>query len=102
VTDEAAKYKALGRLCLEPGWRTVEDGAEFEYSGVPSNGMLALNGPARKAKLASIGPRWREKQQAEIFRLARSLGFTGGTDAEASAHIENFIRATEIQKETSS
>jgi hypothetical protein len=94
------RYQALGKLCLDPGWREIKDGAEFEYSGTPTCGMRPLNRAARVAKLASVGPRWREKRQAEIFRLARSIGFTGGTDAEAAAHIENFIRETESEKET--
>jgi hypothetical protein len=97
---DVAAYQALGKLCLEPGWRTIEDGAVFEHDGPATSGMRALNGPALAAKLKSISPRWREKRQAEIFRLARSLGFIGGTDAEAAAHIENFIRETESQKET--
>jgi hypothetical protein len=99
MTDETPRYRALGKLCLDPGWRTIEPGAEFEHTGAVTSGMRALNAAARKAKLASIGPRWREKRQAEIFRLARSVGFDGGSDAEAAAHIENFIRETE--KETS-
>jgi hypothetical protein len=102
MTDETPRYRALGKLCLEPGWRTIEDGAEFEYSGAPHVGMEALNASARKAKLASIGPRWRQNLRPQrINRLARSLGFSHGTDAEAAAHIENFI-AHETQKETAS
>jgi hypothetical protein len=100
VAAEVPLYRALGKLCLEPGWREIAAGAVFEHAGPATNGMMPLNAAARKAKLASIGPRWREKRQAEIFRLARSLGFTGGTDAEASAHIEKFIRETQSQKET--
>jgi hypothetical protein len=101
VTTEIPKYRALGRLCLEPGWREIAAGAEFEYSGTPSNGMVPLNGPARAAKLRSIDRHWRETRSEQIRRLAKSLGFAAGTDAEASAHIEAFIRETEIQnKET--
>jgi hypothetical protein len=95
VTDKPARYLAIGKLCLDPGWRTIEPGAEFEHTGAATSGMKPLNPAARKAKLASIGPRWREKRQAEIFRLSRSLGFTGGTDAEAATHIEKFIAETE-------
>jgi hypothetical protein len=99
MTDEPARYQALGHLCLEPGWREIEDGAVFEHDGPATNGMKPLNRSARKAKLRSMD-RWREKPRVQIFRLARSLGFTAGTDAEASAHIEDFIRETESQKET--
>jgi hypothetical protein len=99
---EIPRYLALARLVLEPGWIEVKAGSEFYHEGPPSNGMLALNAAAKKAKLASISPRWREKRQTEIFRLARSFGFSHGTDAEAAAHIEKFIQETESQKETSS
>jgi hypothetical protein len=102
--DEPPRYRALGRLVLEPGWREIEAGAEFEHDGPATNGMLPLNAAARVSKLASIGPRWREARPQQIHRLARSLGWTGGTDAAAEAHIENFIAETESQnqKETSS
>jgi hypothetical protein len=101
VTDEPARYQALGHLCLEPGWREIAAGACFEHDGPPTNGMLPLNGPARAAKLRSIDRHWRDNPRPEaIRRLARSLGWTGGTDAEAAAHIEKFIRETESQKET--
>jgi hypothetical protein len=101
VAAEVPLYRALGKLCLDPGWRTIEQGETFEHLGVPTNGMRPLNGSARKAKLASIDRRWREKPPVQIFRIARSLGFSHGTAAAASAHIENWITSeTEIQKET--
>jgi hypothetical protein len=104
VAAEVPRYQALGKLCLEPGWREIAAGAVFEHDGPATNGMRPLNAPARQAKLASIGPRWREARPQQISRLARSLGFTGGTDGEAAAaHIKNWVaRETEIQKETSS
>jgi hypothetical protein len=95
MTDEPARYLAIGHLCLEPGWREIKDGAEFEHDGPPTNGMKPLNRSARLAKLASISPRWRETRPLQIRRLAASLGYTGGTDA--AAFIEKWIRETESQ-----
>jgi hypothetical protein len=103
VAAEPARYRAIGRLCLEPGWREIAAGACFEFSGRATHGMVPLNAAARKAKLASIDRHWRDNPRPEATRrLARSLGFAGGTDAEAAAHIEKFIRETEIQKEAMS
>ena len=99
--DERPKYRALGRLVLEPGWREIAAGAEFEHDGPASNGMMPLNPAARAARLKSIPSNWRAAPHpGQIRRLARSLGFAGGTTSEATAAIEAFIRETESQKET--
>ena len=96
--DERPRYRALGRLVLEPGWIEVKSGSEFEYSGTPSNGMLPVNAAARAARLKSIPSNWRAAPHpGQIRRIARSLGFAGGTTSEATAAIEAFIRETETQ-----
>jgi hypothetical protein len=96
--DERPKYRALARLVLEPGWREIAAGALFEHDGPATSGMMPVNGAARRAKLRSIDRHWRDVRPQQIHRLARSLGWAGGTDAEAAAHIEAFIK-TETQKE---
>jgi hypothetical protein len=101
MSDEAPRYRALGKLCLEPGWREIEPGAEFEHAGPATAGMRPLNAPARKVKLASIGPRWRETRPQQIHRLATSLGWSGGSTSAAEVFIEAFIK-TETLKEPSS
>ena len=101
MTGEPARYLAISHLVLEPGGIEVKSGSEFEYSGTPSNGMLPVNAAARAARLKSIPSNWRAAPHpGQIRRLARSLGFAGGTTSEATAAIEAFIRETESQKET--
>jgi hypothetical protein len=104
VTTEIPRYRAVGRIFLSAagpvGSRIIEAGAAFDYDGVPDNSMRPLNAAARAAKLKSIPSNWRAAPHpGQIRRLARSLGFAGGTTSEATAFIENFIE-TEIQKET--
>lgn len=104
MTVELALYRAVGKIYIQPGYREIGDGEEFEYAGAATTPMTPLNAPARAAKLKSIGKRWREAKPFHLRRIAKSLGgFSHGTDAEVVACIEEFItRETESQKETSS
>ena len=95
MTDEPARYLAMARLVLEPDARTIEAGEPFEFADEPHAGMLPLNSTARRAKLRFLDAHWRETRPQQIQRLARSLGWSKGTDAEAEAHIEKFIAETE-------
>jgi hypothetical protein len=98
---ERPKYRALGRLVLEMGGIEVKADSEFFHEGAATNGMLPLNAAARAARLKSIPGNWRDAPHpGQIRRIARSLGFNGGTTSEATAAIEAFIRETESQKET--
>jgi hypothetical protein len=103
--DERPKYLALGRIFLAAAGpsnpaRIIEEGQEFFSEGVPNNGFRPLNAAARAAKLKAIGMRWRENPHpAQFRRLAVSLGFAGGTTAEAQDFIAGWI-AHETQKET--
>jgi hypothetical protein len=100
MTGEPARYLAISHLVLEPGGIEVKSGCEFFHEGPPSNSMLPVNAAARAARLKSIPSNWRAAPHpGQIRRIARSLGFAGGTTSEATAFIENFIE-TEIQKET--
>jgi hypothetical protein len=92
----------MARLVLEPGWIEVKAGCEFYHEGLPSSGFMPLNASARAAKLRSIDRHWRDNPRPEaIRRLAKSLGFDRGTDADAVAAIEKFIRETEMEAATS-
>lgn len=100
MTGERPRYRALERIFVKPiGWaaaREVEEGEQFAYDGPANTGMLALNGPARAAKLASMPP-WRSNPYpAQVHRLARSLGFVGDNGAEARAHIEKFEKENSL------
>ncbi len=88
---EAARFRALGRLVLEPDARTIEAGEQFEFAGEPHAGMLPLNAPARRAKFRALDRHWGENRRPQqINRLARSLGYTGADGEGARAFIEEF------------
>jgi hypothetical protein len=96
--DERPKYRALGRLVLEPDARKIEAGEEVVFEGTPHAGLMPLNAPARRTKLRFLDAHWRENRPQQISRLARSLGYVGTDGAEACAFIDKFISETE--KET--
>jgi hypothetical protein len=104
MTAKLPKYRALGRIFLSADGpvaaRIIEADEVFDHEGPPNNAFLPLNYAARVAKLKSIGSHWRENPHpGQHRRLATSLGWAGGTTAEADTYIENWI-ARETQEET--